>query len=233
MEESPMKVLLVESNPKALQRSLEKKGFNVHAAQNGKDADQKARTGDYCVIVLERELASDDALALLKKWRGEGLDTHILLLSAGGALQDKIDAFSLGADDYLMKPYQQDELVARLRVASRGRAQGASNILKIFDLEIDQTTRAVKRAGRVVDLTPREFELLMFLVSHRGKAVSRTLIWDQLYDENEERKSNVIDVYIRYLRKKIDEASTLPLILTCWGQGYMLRGDMNVDGEQL
>lgn len=226
-----MQVLLIESNPRLLKRALEKKGFSVAAAQNGADADEKARSGAYAVIVLERELANHDVMSLLKQWRSDGMESHVLILSDGTSLQDRIDAFSHGADDYLTKPYQQEELVARLRVAVRRQPGSASEAIRLFDLEIEPMSRRVKRAGRLIDLTPREYDLLLFLLRHRGKPVSRALIWDQLYDEQEERRSNVIDVYIRYLRKKIDDGAAVPLIITCWGQGYMLRGDQTKEPE--
>ncbi|HBI45848.1 MAG TPA: DNA-binding response regulator, partial [Planctomycetales bacterium] len=130
-----------------------------------------------------------------------------------------------GADDYLAKPFELEELFARLRALIRRGHQVKDPVLRVHDLEIDTAGRNVKRAGQTIHLTPREFALLEFLAFHRGKVVSRTMIWNHLYDEQDENTSNVVDVYIRYLRNKIDKGFDPPLIQTRWGEGYLLRGD--------
>jgi DNA-binding response OmpR family regulator len=164
-------------------------------------------------------------LTLLKQWRKDGIGTHILLLTAKDTTEDKVKGLDLGADDYLTKPFQLEELMARLRVLVRRQHQVKDPILRVHDLEIDTSARSVKRAGQQIHLTPREFALLQFLAFHRGKVVTRTMIWEHLYDEYDENTSNVVDVYIRYLRTKIDNAFEHKLILTRWGEGYMLRGE--------
>jgi DNA-binding response OmpR family regulator len=163
-------------------------------------------------------------LTLLKEWRQHGINIHILVLTAKDAVDDKVTGLDLGADDYLTKPFQLEELMARLRALLRRSHQVKDPLLRVFDLEIDTAARTVKRAGQVIHLTPREFALLQFLAFHRGKVVTRTMIWEHLYDEYDENTSNVVDVYIRYLRTKIDKGFDPPLILTRWGEGYMLRG---------
>ncbi|MFQ3594007.1 MAG: response regulator transcription factor, partial [Gemmataceae bacterium] len=130
-----------------------------------------------------------------------------------------------GADDYMTKPYQLSELLARLRALIRREHQIKDPVIRIYDLEIDTASRMVKRAGQSISLTPREYALLEFLAFHRGKVVTRRMIWDHLYDEQDESTSNVVDVYIRYLRNKIDKNFEPPLILTRWGEGYMMRGE--------
>jgi DNA-binding response OmpR family regulator len=140
------------------------------------------------------------------------------------AVHDKVVGLDFGADDYLTKPFQLEELMARLRALLRRSHQVKDPMLRVFDLEIDTAARTVKRAGQTIHLTPREFALLQFLAFHRGKVVTRTMIWEHLYDEYDENTSNVVDVYIRYLRTKIDKGFDPPLILTRWGEGYMLRG---------
>jgi len=221
-----VRVLLVEDHKplaRSLKRGLEEEGFAVDVAEDGEEADYKGRTGSYDIIVLDLMLPKKDGLSLLKDWRKAGLNTHVLVLTAKDATEDKISGLDLGADDYLTKPFQLEELMARLRALLRRSHQIKDPMIRVFDLEIDTAARSVKRAGQTIHLTPREFALLQFLAYHRGKVVTRTMIWEHLYDEYDENTSNVVDVYIRYLRTKIDKGFDPPLILTRWGEEYMLR----------
>jgi DNA-binding response OmpR family regulator len=223
-----VRVLLVEDHKplaRALKRGLEEDGFAVDLAEDGEEADFKARSTTYDVIVLDLMLPKIDGLTLLKHWRRDGIKTHILVLTAKDTTEDKVRGLDLGGDDYLTKPFQLEELLARLRALVRRSHQVKDPILRIADLEIDTAARSVKRGGQSIHLTPREYALLQFLAFHRGKVVTRTMIWEHLYDEHDENTSNVVDVYIRYLRTKIDKGFENPLILTRWGEGYMLRSD--------
>lgn len=223
-----MRVLLIEDHRplvRALRQGLEEEGFAVDVAYDGEEGDYKARTADYDVIILDLMLPKADGLSLLQKWRRDGLKAHVLVLTARSSLDDKVKGLDLGADDYLTKPFQLEELLARLRALIRRGHQVKDPILRIHDLEIDTAARTVKRDGQPVHLTPREYALLQFLAYHQGKVVSRSMIWEHLYDEHDESTSNVVDVYIRYLRNKIDKGFDPPLILTRWGEGYMLRGN--------
>jgi DNA-binding response OmpR family regulator len=223
-----MRVLLVEDHKpmvRALRKGLEEEGFAVDTATDGEEADYKATTANYDVIILDLMIPKKDGLTLLQKWRREGISTHVLVLTARGGIDDKVKGLDLGADDYLTKPFQWEELLARLRALIRRGHQVKDPVLRIYDLEIDTAARTIKRAGQPIRLTPREYALLQFLAFHRGKVVSRSMIWEHLYDEHDENTSNVVDVYIRYLRTKIDKGFKPPLILTRWGEGYLLRGE--------
>lgn len=223
-----MRLLLVEDNKplvRALRQGLEEEGFAVDIAQDGEEADHKAVSTNYDVIILDLMLPKKDGLTLLKSWRGAGMQTHVIILTARGALEDKVKGLDVGADDYLTKPFELDELLARIRALIRRRHQTKDPVLRVHDLTIDTASRIVRRGGQAIHLTPREYALLEFLAFHQGKVVTRTMIWEHLYDEHDESTSNVVDVYIRYLRNKIDKGFDRPLILTRWGEGYMLRGE--------
>jgi DNA-binding response OmpR family regulator len=196
----------------------------VDVADDGEAAATKAEATNYDSIILDLMLPKIDGLSLIQRWRGGGVLSHILVLSARTRVDDKIHALDFGADDYVTKPFELGELLARLRALVRRRHEVKSAVMKVYDLEIDSVTRRVRRGGREIRLTPREYRLLEFLAYNRGRVVSRTMIWEHLYDENDESTSNVIDVYIRYLRNKLDRGYDPQLILTRWGEGYMLRG---------
>jgi DNA-binding response OmpR family regulator len=223
-----VRVLLVEDHKplvRALKQGLAEEGFAVDVAYDGEEGDYKARTAEYDAIILDLMLPKENGLSLLERWRRKGLKTHVLVLTARSAIEDKVKGLNLGADDYLTKPFELEELLARLRALIRRGHQVKDPTLRVHDLEIDTATRTVRRGGQPIHLTPREYALLEFLGFHRGKVVSRAMIWEHLYDEHDENTSNVVDVYIRYLRNKIDRGFDPPLILTRWGEGYLLRGE--------
>ncbi len=226
--ESVVRVLLVEDHKplvRALRQGLEEEGLAVDVAMDGDEADFKARGAEYDAIILDIMLPKKDGLTLLKGWRQSGVKAHVIMLTARGTLEDKVRGLDTGADDYLTKPFELEELLARLRALVRRSHDVKDPIIRCHDLEIDTATRTVKRAGQPIHLTPREYALLQFLAFHRGRVVSRTMIWEHLYDEHDENTSNVVDVYIRYLRNKIDKGYEPQLIMTRWGEGYLLRGE--------
>jgi DNA-binding response OmpR family regulator len=223
-----VRILLVEDHKplvRALRQGLEEEGFAVDIAVDGEEGDYKARTAEYDVIILDLMLPKVDGQTLLQRWRKGGLKTHVIVLTARGSIEDKVRGLDSGADDYLTKPFELEELVARIRALIRRGHQVKNPVLRAHDLEIDTAARVVKRAGQSIHLTPREYSLLEFLAFHRGKVVTRSMIWEHLYDDQDESTSNVVDVYIRYLRNKIDRGFEPALIMTRWGEGYMLRGD--------
>jgi DNA-binding response OmpR family regulator len=222
-----VRVLLVEDHKplaRSLRRGLEEEGYAVDLADDGEVADYKARATIYDVIILDIMLPKVDGLTLLKKWREAGNKTHVIMLTAKDSTPDKVAGLDTGADDYMTKPFQLEEMLARLRALLRRQHQVKDPVIRVHDLEIDTASRLVKRGGAAIHLTPREFGLLQLLALHAGKVVTRTMIWNHLYDEFDENTSNVVDVYIRYLRTKIDKGYDNPLIQTRWGEGYMLRG---------
>jgi len=224
----PVRVLLVEDHKplvRSLRQGLEEEGYAVDTAFDGEEADHKGSTAPYDVVVLDVMLPKMDGLTLLQKWRKAGVKSHVLMLTARDHLDDKVKGLDAGADDYLTKPFELEEFLARVRALVRRGHQVKDPVLRVFDLELDTAARTVKRAGQPIHLTPREYGLLEFLAFHRGRVVTRTMIWEHLYDEHDESTSNVVDVYIRYLRNKIDKGFDPPLILTRWGEGYMLRAE--------
>jgi DNA-binding response OmpR family regulator len=227
-EVATMRVLLVEDHKplsRTLRQGLEEEGFAVDVAIDGEEADVKARGTSYDVIVLDLMLPKIDGLTLLQRWRRDNIKAHVLILTARDSVPDRVKGLDYGADDYLTKPFELEELFARLRALIRREHQVKDPVIRIHDLEIDTAARTVRRAGNAIPLTPREYSLLEFLAFHRGKVATRTMIWEHLYDEQDESTSNVVDVYIRYLRNKIDKGFEPQLILTRWGEGYLLRGD--------
>lgn len=223
-----MRILLIEDHKplvRALCEGLEEEGFAVDVAYDGEEGAYKAQSTNYDVIILDVMLPKEDGFSLLKRWRRDGLKTHVLVLTARTRMEDKVKGLDLGADDYLTKPFQFEELLARLRALVRRGHEVKDPIVRVHDLEIDTAGRTVRRGGKTISLTPREYALLELLAFHRGKVVTRSMIWEHLYDEQDQTTSNVVDVFIRYLRNKIDRGFSPPLILTRWGEGYMLRGE--------
>ena len=223
-----MRLLLVEDHKpliRSLKRGLEEEGFAVDVAEDGEEGNFKVRSANYDVVILDLMLPKIDGLTLLKSWRQDGIKTHVLILTARDSIENMVEGLDVGADDYLTKPFQLEVLLARVRALIRRHHQVKDPILRVLDLEIDTAAHSVKRRGQAIHLTPREYSLLQFLAFNRGKVVTRSMIWDHLYDEHDENTSNVVDVYIRYLRTKIDKGFDPPLILTRWGEGYMLRSE--------
>jgi DNA-binding response OmpR family regulator len=203
---------------------LEQQGFVVETARE-EDADARVRTRCHDLVVLDYPLARFDALDLLRKWRDTGTRTPVLVLAPPDRMEERVAMLDGGADGILSKPFDVEELLARMRALLRRAAPSKTPVHRVYDLEIDPNSRTVKRGGRNIRLTPREFAILQFLARHRGKVVSRSMIFEHLYDPETENNSNVVDVFIRYLRTKIDQGFEPRLILTRWGKGYLLRGE--------
>ena len=216
-----MLVLIVEDNEllrDSLTQGLREAGFSVDAAADGKDGLWLAETGDYDVIVLDLMLPGMDGLTLLSTLRKKQKDTHVLILTAKDTVEDRITGLNVGADDYLVKPFSFQELLARVQALVRRRYQQKSPTIVLGDIEIDTTRKIVVRHGATIDLTPREYALLEYLAFRTGEVVSRTEIWEHLYEFESSTTSNVVDVFIKRLRDKLGPH----LIHTRRGQGYVL-----------
>ncbi len=221
-----MRVLLIEGRKplnRTLKRGMEERGFAVDVAYDGDAGNDKARAADYDVIVLGLARPDGDGLSLVSRWRRAGINADVFVLTPRSRVQEEVRCLELGADHYLTVPFEPEEFFARLRALTRRRVPVNETVLRVHDLEIDTSARVVRRGGRRIELTRREYALLEFLARRPGRVLDRTTIWRNLYDEQDASTSNVIDVYIRYLRNKIDKGFDPPLILTRWGEGYLLR----------
>jgi two-component system OmpR family response regulator len=194
----------------------------VEVAADGEDGLHIGRTSSFDVIVLDVMLPGRDGFSICRELRGAGVWTPVLMLTARDAVDDRIRGLDAGADDYLVKPFAFGELLARLRALIRRGPSDRPPILDVGDVRLDPAAHTVARGDVTVDLTTREFALLEFLMRHPGEAVSRTRILEQVWDMNYDGFSNVVDVYVGYLRKKLEEPFGRPLIRTVRGVGYSL-----------
>lgn len=220
-----MRILVVEDNPKLarfISQGLTEHGYAVDVAALGHEGEQMAVSQPYDIIVLDVMLPDQDGIHTCSNLRRRGLRTPILMLTALSATGEKVKGLDAGADDYLTKPFEFDELVARLRaLLRRGQAQEASR-LKMADLEMDLLTRTVSRAGKKIRLTAKEFALLEYLLRNPNRVLTRTSIGEHVWDMNFDSDSNVIDVYVSMLRRKIDRGFEPRLLHTVVGAGYMI-----------
>lgn len=220
-------ILIIEDDPKtlsAIREGLRLDGHDAVAATSGEAGTTLCRSGTFDAIVLDWMLPERSGIEVLKTLRAEGIRTPVLLLTARDTIEDRVLGLDSGADDYLIKPFEFTVLLARLRALVRRRYAKASSMMRVADLEVDLARREARRGGAAIPLTAREFTLLELLALNAGRVVSRTEIWDKLYESQDEGTSNTVDVYISYLRRKIDRGRA-PLIVTRRGQGYMLRDD--------
>jgi DNA-binding response OmpR family regulator len=220
-----MRALVVEDYTplrESVTQSLVEAGFAVDSAADGDVGLWHAESGEHDVIVLDLALPRRDGLSILTRLRRTGRQTPVLLLTARDTVADRVTGLNAGADDYLIKPFALQELLARVRALVRRKYSTPDPVIRIRDLEIDTVGRIVRRAGRRIELTAREYALLDFLAHRAGQIVSRTEIWEHLYDFRSTVDSNVVDVYIGYLRRKLERPELPRLIHTRRGQGYVL-----------
>ncbi|CAO3373960.1 two-component system OmpR family response regulator [Azospirillum brasilense] len=222
-----MKVLVIEDDQQAasyLAKGLKEAGHVVDAANDGKEGLFLAGSEHYDVMIVDRMLPGRDGLSLVEILRATGNDTPVLFLSALGSVDDRVKGLKAGGDDYLTKPFAFSELLARIEVLVRRRSAAQPQTrLAVADLELDLLSRTVRRAGKSIDLLPREFALLEYLMRNAGSVVTRTMMLENVWDYHFDPQTNVIDVHIARLRQKIDKDFPTPLIHTVRGAGYSLR----------
>ena len=221
-----IKVLLVEDDLRIAQfvrRGLEGEGYLVDQAGDGREAMELAERNGYRLIVLDRLLPGLDGIQICSRLRQQGSESLILMLTAKDALQDKVEGLKSGADDYLTKPFDFDELLARMQaLLRRGAYQSAPDVFQVGDLVFTPSTRELKRGERQIVLTPKEYGVLSYLMQNAGKVVSRSRLLNHVWGYSFEPGTKVLEVYIRYLRKKVDEGEEHALIHTVRGIGYMI-----------
>jgi len=224
-----MRILVVEDEPKVaafVRSGLEEHGYGVTVLQRGDEALTRLGGEVFDAVLLDIMLPGRDGLSVLRKLRAGGNNVPVLLLTARGDLEERVEGLNLGADDYLAKPFALSELLARLRAVVRRRTGVGSTLLVEADLTLNIATREVKRGGRIIALTPREFSLLECLLRASGRLVTRTEIIQQVWGYSFDPGTNVLDVAIQRLRRKIDDGFPTPLIQTERGVGYQLKGGM-------
>jgi two-component system OmpR family response regulator len=221
-----MRVLVVEDEAKLatlLRRGLERESYAVDIATNGEDALWMATEWDYGCIVLDVGIPPPDGFEVCRALRARGRWAPILLLTIRDAVEDRVKGLDAGADDYLTKPFSFMELLARVRALTRRAPEARPTVLECAGIRLDPATHEVSREGRPIDLSPKEFALLEFLMAHPDEALSRTNIIDNVWDFAYDGVSNLVDVYVRYLREKVDRPFGTESIETVWGVGYRLR----------
>ncbi|MCM3053420.1 response regulator transcription factor [Caldifermentibacillus hisashii] len=223
-------ILVVEDEEKiarVLQLELEYEGYNVEKAFDGNEALEKYRSQKWDLILLDVMLPGMSGIELLRKIRNNDPLTPVILLTARGSVADKVSGLDLGANDYVTKPFEMEELLARIRANLRlsliQNETGESDWIKIGDLKVNEKSREVIRGNHTIELTPREFDLLLYLMKNRGQVLQREQILDAVWGYDFYGDTNVVDVYIRYLRRKIDADQQLPVIHTVRGVGYMVK----------
>ncbi len=224
-----MRILIIEDEKnlaKILKKGLEENSFTVDLSFDGEEGLYMAETYPFDAVILDIMLPVIDGFTILDRLRAKNIDVPVLMLTAKGEVEDKIKGLNIGADDYIAKPFDFSELLARLKAVIRRNKGKASSFFNIDDLTIDMNTHIVKRGEKEIKLSAREYKILEYLVLNRSRVISRTELIEHIYDTDFDLDSNVIDVYINYLRNKIDKGFNKHLIHTLRGVGYILKEDM-------
>ena len=222
-----MKILVIEDDPTVgefVRRGFEEQRWQADLVANGAEGEQLAATQPYDLVVLDMRLPGRSGLDVLRSLRARGFERPVLVLTAQDAVDAKVETLRAGADDYVTKPFAFEELLARVEALGRRPRAMASPLLRVDDLELDQGTREVRRGSESIELTPKEFSVLEYLMRHAGRVMSRTLITEYAWGYHFDPGTNIVDVVINHLRKKIDARHEKKLITTIRGVGYMIRG---------
>jgi len=225
---SPVRILVVEDERKVasfIKKGLEEEGYAVDVAADGEEGLVLALTRVHDLIILDIRLPKMDGLRVLQALRHDSVTAPVLLLTVRATIEDKVLGLDAGADDYLTKPFAFQELVARVRALLRRRSEGEPTVLRIGDLRLDPARRTVTRGDEKIDLTPREFALLDYFMRNPGRVLTRTMIAEHVWDYSFDTSTNVIDVYINYVRKKVDAGREPKLLHTIRGVGYVLKAE--------
>ena len=221
-----MRILVVEDEKhlnRIISEAVEDEGYSVDSCYNGMEALEYLECADYDVIILDIMMPKMNGLELVRRLRSEGNSTPVLFLTARDAVADRVEGLESGGDYYLTKPFDFQELMAVVRVMTRKYTGNRSNVYTIADLSLDSNTRIVTRAGKNIDLTAKEFSLLEYMIRNKGVVLSREMIENNLWNYDYEGGTNVVDVYVGYLRKKMDTGFSQKLIHTVWGTGWVLK----------
>jgi two-component system OmpR family response regulator len=221
-----MKILVIEDDPTVgqyVKRGLEEQRWGVDLVTDGEEGESRAAAEQYDLVVLDMRLPGRSGMEVLRAIRARGFERPVLVLTAQDAVDAKVEAFRAGADDYVTKPFAFEELLARVEALSRRTPTISAPVLKVADLSLDKNTRTVTRAGEAIELTPKEYTVLEYLMRHAGRVMSRTLITEYAWGYHFDPGTNIVDVVINHLRKKIDSTRTVKLIHTVRGVGYVVR----------
>ncbi|WP_454650874.1 response regulator transcription factor [Bradyrhizobium liaoningense] len=221
------RILVVEDDPETAGQLVEEltvSGYDVDLAANGREALSHGAARDYAVITIDRMLPDIDGISVMRQLRDHGIAAPFLIISALGEVDDRVRGLRAGGDDYLVKPFSFTELLARLEaLGRRSETIAKETLLRVGDLAIDLIARSASRRGRKIPLLPREFQLLEYLVRNEGRVVSRAMLLQHVWDLHFDPSTNIIDVYVGRVRRKVDDAQDYPLIHTIRGIGYCLR----------
>jgi heavy metal response regulator len=221
-----MRILVVDDEKKIasfIQRGLKENHYVVDVAYDADTALETAEINPYDLIILDIMLGGKDGIAVCEQLRKNKVNTPVLMLTARDSVRDKVRGLDAGADDYLTKPFAFDELLARVRALLRRESTEKVNVLKVADLELNQLTREVKRAAKVITLTAKEYALLEYFMLNANQVITRTMISEHVWKEDFDSFTNVIDVYVKHLRNKIDKGFAASLIKTVRGVGYVMK----------
>lgn len=221
-----MKVLVIEDDPTVgqfVKRGLEEQRWYVDLVADGEEGERRALEEEYDMVILDMRLPGRSGLEVLHNVRARGFQKPVLVLTAQDAVDAKVETLRAGADDYVTKPFAFEELLARVEVLSRRPRDLTAPLLKVADLELDQNTHEVRRAGQPVDLTPKEYAVLEYLMRHAGRVMSRTLITEYVWGYHFDTGTNILDVVINHIRKKLDAPFDRKLIQTVRGVGYVVK----------